>query len=66
MKHGIEVRSGFWPLHKLKNFSLKKTSIKNSNIIFEKTLVLPSSYNLKENDVKYIYLKVSEFFDKYK
>jgi len=66
MKHGIEVRSGFWPLHKLKNFSLKKTSSKNSNIIFEKTLVLPSSYNLKENDVKYIYLKVSEFFDKYK
>ena len=66
MKIGIEVRSGFWPLHSMPNFLSSKTKIKESVKIFEKTLVLPSSYNLKEKDIKYIYRRVLELLDRHK
>ena len=53
--HGIEVRSGFWPLNYIKNakskYIYKKQISKN---IYEKTLVLPSNTNLSLNDIKYI------------
>ena len=56
MKSGVEVRSGFWPLNKMKNF--KSIYIKNnmnvSQDVFEKSIVFPSSYNLKEKDLKNI------------
>ena len=66
MKIGIEVRSGFWPLHSMPNFLLKKTKIKESIKIFKKTLVLPSSYNLNEKNIKFIYKKITDLLNKYK
>ena len=60
MKKGIEVRSGFRPLNKQKGFKFKyingvnKNSKNLSNKIFEKSLVLPSSIDLKEKDIDYI------------
>ncbi len=54
-KMGIEVRSGFWPLNSLKCFKSKYFTIDNvSKNIFEKTLILPSSYDLNKNDILYI------------
>ncbi len=51
---GIEVRSGFWPLNKLKNFNSKYVGKKNISLeIFNKTLVLPSNINLKKKDILY-------------
>jgi|694.fasta_scaffold11340_5 perosamine synthetase len=57
MKNGIEVRSGFWPLNKMKKFkSIYVKSRKNiSNEIFSKSIVLPSNSSLKKNDLKNIY-----------
>ena len=61
MKKGIEVRSGFWPLNKQKGFKFNYVNGLNRNIknltkkIFEKTLVLPSSTDLKEKDIKFIF-----------
>jgi len=60
MKKGIEVRSGFWPLNKQQGFKFKfvngtDSNTKNlSNKIFEKSLVLPSSIDLKQTDINYI------------
>jgi len=65
MKIGIEVRSGFWPLHDMPNFLSKKNKKKESVEIFKKTLVLPSSYNLNEKDIKFIYKKVLNLLNKY-
>lgn len=51
---GIEVRSGFWPLNKLKNFNSKYVGTKKvSNEIFEKIIVLPSNLNIKYKDILY-------------
>jgi len=61
-KNGIEVRSGFWPLNSLKSFN--SVYVTNKNItqkIFDKIIILPSSYDLKNNDIKYIVKKVIEF-----
>ena len=53
-KKGIEVRSGFWPLNKLKNFNSKYVGSKKiSNDIFDKSLVLPSNLSIKEKDILY-------------
>jgi len=53
-KKGIEVRSGFWPLNRLKNFNSKYIgSEKVSEIIFNKIIVLPSNLNIKYKDVLY-------------
>ena len=65
MKSGVEVRSGFWPLNKLKSFKslyVKKKSV--SEEIFFKTLVLPSSYNLKASDIKLINKKILDILSK--
>lgn len=56
-KKGVEVRSGFWPMSRLENFNseyIKKTN-SVSQEMFEKTLVLPSNINLKDQDIRYIY-----------
>ena len=61
-KNGIEVRSGFWPLNSLKSFN--SVYVTNKNItqkIFNKIIILPSSYDLKNNDIRYIIKKVIEF-----
>ena len=70
MKKGIEVRSGFWPLNKQKGFKFKyinglNSTTKNlSKKIFEKSLVLPSSIDLKEKDIKLILRKVISLIKK--
>lgn len=51
-KKNIEVRSGFWPLHKTPN--IKKIIIKEKNVsqkLFDTLLVLPSYIGLKKKDV---------------
>jgi perosamine synthetase len=54
-KHGIEVRSGFWPLSSVKNVNSKYIYDKKiSKNIYENTLVLPSNTNLSLKDIKYI------------
>ena len=54
-KKGIEVRSGFWPLNSLKCFkSIYFTENNITKKIFEKSLILPSSYDLKVKDIKKI------------
>jgi len=60
-KKGIEVRSGFWPLNSLKCFkSIYFTENNITKKIFEKSLILPSSYDLKIKDIKKINNSVKE------
>ena len=64
-KNGIEVRSGFWPLNLLKNFDSIYLTKKNiTKKIFDKILILPSSYDLQEKDIKFILKKINEFTKK--
>jgi perosamine synthetase len=53
IKNGIEIRSGFWPLSKMKNFRsiYLRNKFNNSDDIFNKTIVLPSAYALKKEDL---------------
>ena len=58
---GIEVRSGFWPLDTLKCFkSLYFTKKNITKKIFEKSLILPSAYDLSIRDIKYINSTISK------
>jgi dTDP-4-amino-4,6-dideoxygalactose transaminase len=58
---GIEVRSGFWPLNTLKCFkSLYFTKKNITKKIFEKSLILPSAYDLSIRDIKYINSTISK------
>jgi len=58
---GIEVRSGFWPLNTLKCFKSVYFTKKNiTKKIFEKSLILPSSYDLSIKDIKHINNKISK------
>lgn len=55
IKMGIEVRSGFWPLintKKIKSVYVGNTKI--SENCYNKLLVLPSNYLLKERDIFFI------------
>ncbi len=64
-KNGIEVRSGFWPLNLLKSFRSVYLTKKNiTQRIFDRILILPSSYDLKKKDINYIVRKISEFQNK--
>jgi dTDP-4-amino-4,6-dideoxygalactose transaminase len=52
MKSGVEIRSGFWPMSKQSGFDFK--IVKKDNVsqdVFNKTIVLPSSYDLKLKDI---------------
>jgi len=63
---GIEVRSGFWPLNKQSGFKFKYVGSKRvSDDIFNKSIILPSAYNLKEKDIRYIQLMVKNLLDKH-
>lgn len=54
-KKGIEVRSGFWPLNSLTNFNSKYVTQKDvTKKIFEKIIILPSSYDLNKKDISFI------------
>ena len=53
-KNGVEVRSGFWPMNKLKNFNSKYVgSERVSENIFDNIIVLPSNLNIKYKDILY-------------
>jgi len=55
IKMGIEVRSGFWPLINTKNIrSVYVGNNKISENCYNKLLVLPSNYLLKERDIFFI------------
>lgn len=66
IKNNIEVRSGFWPMSKLKYFKSKLVDIKNqktSEKVFDSSLVLPSSIFLKKKQIDDIYkLILNKFF----
>jgi perosamine synthetase len=64
MRSGLEVRSGFWPLNKFKNFkSIYLTKNNISEKIFNKLLVLPSSYDLKKEDISIIQNKIKKILN---
>jgi dTDP-4-amino-4,6-dideoxygalactose transaminase len=64
-RKGIEVRSGFWPLNLLKNFkSVYVTKNNVTNEIFEKILILPSSFDLKDKEIKKIMIIIKNFIKK--
>ena len=71
MNLGVEVRSGFWPLNKQVGFDFKYVGNKNSKTgsvsddIFYKSLVLPSSIDLKFTDIKNIYTTLIKILDRY-
>jgi perosamine synthetase len=66
-KNKIEVRSGFWPLNLLKNFnSVYITKFNITQKIFEKILILPSSFDLSEKQINYIINKINLFLKKNK
>ena len=53
-KKGIEIRSGFWPLNKLKNFNSRYVGSKKvSEEVFNQSLVLPSNLNISFKNVLY-------------
>ena len=53
-KKGIEIRSGFWPLNKLKNFNSRYVGSKKvSEEVFNQSLVLPSNLNISFKNVIY-------------
>ena len=66
IKNNVEVRSGFWPMSKLKYFKSKLIDIKNqktSEKVFDSSLVLPSSIFLKKKQIDEIYkLILNKFF----
>ena len=65
LKKKIEIRPGFWPMNELKNFKSIYVGKKNfSKEIFNKSIVLPSAYNLNEKDVKRIFSIISNYLKK--
>ena len=65
LKKGIEIRPGFWPMNELKNFT--SIYVKENNIskeVFNKSIVLPSAYNLNEKDVKRIFAVIKNYLNK--
>jgi len=71
MKHGVEVRSGFWPLNKQAGFDFKYIGNKKSKAssvsddIFYKSLVLPSNIDLQFKDIKNIYTILIKILDRH-
>ena len=65
MKKGVEVRSGFghYILYQISKLNLRELKIQS---IFNKSLVLPSSFNLKEKDIIFIYNLIIKLIKKYK
>ena len=64
LKYGIQTRPFFWPMHKQKVFKEKykiNTSgkYKNSEYISKYGLYLPSSLDIKSNQIKFICYKVN-------
>ena len=65
MEKNIEIRSGFWPLAELKNFNSRYVGYKKiSKKIFEKTLVIPSTINLKKRDIRFILSSIENIINK--
>ena len=67
IKKGIEVRSGFWPLNKQSGFKFKYVgSTKVSQDIFNKAIILPSTYNLSLKKIEFIKITLNKILKKYK
>ena len=65
IKFGIEIRPGFWPMSKLKNY--KSTYIynkKNSEFMLNHSIIIPSSYDLTEKQIKIILKLIINFLEK--
>jgi dTDP-4-amino-4,6-dideoxygalactose transaminase len=55
MKIGVEIRSGFWPLINTQNIkSIYVGKEKVSQQSYNRIIVLPSNYGLKEKDILFI------------
>ncbi len=62
---GIEARSGFYSAHEMdiyKNFKIKKIDYSNSKKISSSMITLPSSVNLKNEEIDYICKLIKFFF----
>ena len=56
-KKGVEIRTGFYSAHQMniyKRYKNKKVNYKNSKIISDSIITLPSSVNLKKKEIDYI------------
>jgi len=66
IKNGIEIRSGFWPLNKQSGFKFKYIGGKNiSQDIFNKSIILPSAYNLTSKKIEFIKSTLDRIIKKY-
>ena len=63
-KSGIDARQMINPVHQALHFRklFNNKNYKNSIRISKNTIHLPSSTNLKESEIKYIYKKINSFF----
>lgn len=63
-KSGIDARQMINPVHQALHFRklFNNKNYKNSIDISKNTIHLPSSTNLKESEIKYIYKKINSFF----
>ena len=62
---GIECRSGFWPLSDMASYSSISFGLQEVGYdLFDKLLVLPSSWRLKEKDLVFIFEQTNIAIDK--
>lgn len=61
-ERGIGTRPFYFPIHTQPPYSYVKGSFKNSEYISQKGIWLPSSSNLKDDEIEYICRIISRFF----
>ena len=55
----IEVRSGFWPLSDMASYNSESFGLQEIGYdLFDRLLILPSSWNLSNDDIQFIYSDV--------
>lgn len=58
---GIEVRSGFWPLSDMASYNSVSFGLQETGYnLFDRLLILPSSWNLSEQDLQFIHSIITE------
>ena len=63
-RQGIEVRSGFWPLSDMASYYSESFGLQEIGYdLFDRHLILPSSWKLSENDIQFIHSIVTGLID---
>ena len=64
LKHNIDTRAFFWPMHKqkiIKKYKIRiRGSFQNSEIISKYGFYLPSGIGTTDNEIRYISKKLNE------